>query len=187
MRCRTCCQSRGFYCQTHVKSTWVPAAKRRERQQQQQQQQNVSSLQQQEVQVHQAQQNQQLNLMTRGEIPRRQQRDHGLQVKGNFPAELSSPAVFRCVRVNSMDNTDEQLAYQTAVNIGGHVFKGILYDQGPETGSSSSGGGTSQQPPHNFITATTSNNPPFYDPSINYPAPLNAFMAGSPYFPPPRP
>lgn len=42
MRCRTCCKSRGFQCQTHVKSTWVPAAKRRERQQQ------LSSLQQQE-------------------------------------------------------------------------------------------------------------------------------------------
>lgn len=34
LRCRTCCKSRGFQCQTHVKSTWVPAAKRRERHQQ---------------------------------------------------------------------------------------------------------------------------------------------------------
>ena len=34
MRCRTCCRSRGLSCPTHVKSTWVPAAKRRERQQQ---------------------------------------------------------------------------------------------------------------------------------------------------------
>ncbi|URE16476.1 hypothetical protein MUK42_11091 [Musa troglodytarum] len=34
LRCRTCCKSRGFQCPTHVKSTWVPAAKRRERQQQ---------------------------------------------------------------------------------------------------------------------------------------------------------
>lgn len=31
-RCRTCCKSRGFDCTTHVKSTWVPAARRRERQ-----------------------------------------------------------------------------------------------------------------------------------------------------------
>jgi len=31
-RCRTCCKSRGFDCPTHVKSTWVPAARRRERQ-----------------------------------------------------------------------------------------------------------------------------------------------------------
>lgn len=35
-RCRTCCKSRGLPCPTHVKSTWVPAARRRERQQQQQ-------------------------------------------------------------------------------------------------------------------------------------------------------
>ncbi|KAJ6826668.1 protein LATERAL ROOT PRIMORDIUM 1 [Iris pallida] len=31
-RCRTCCKSRGYDCTTHVKSTWVPAARRRERQ-----------------------------------------------------------------------------------------------------------------------------------------------------------
>lgn len=30
-RCRTCCRSRGFQCPTHIKSTWVPAAKRRQR------------------------------------------------------------------------------------------------------------------------------------------------------------
>ncbi|KAL4394854.1 hypothetical protein AHAS_Ahas02G0193600 [Arachis hypogaea] len=34
MRCRTCCKSRGYECKTHMKSTWVPAAKRRKRQQQ---------------------------------------------------------------------------------------------------------------------------------------------------------
>lgn len=34
LRCRSCCKSRGFQCQTHVSSTWVPAAKRRERHQQ---------------------------------------------------------------------------------------------------------------------------------------------------------
>lgn len=38
-RCRTCCTSRGFECQTHVKSTWVSASKRRQRQQQLPQQQ----------------------------------------------------------------------------------------------------------------------------------------------------
>ena len=30
--CRTCCKSRSYDCPTHVKSTWVPAARRRERQ-----------------------------------------------------------------------------------------------------------------------------------------------------------
>lgn len=28
MRCRSCCRNQGFHCQTHVKSTWVPVAKR---------------------------------------------------------------------------------------------------------------------------------------------------------------
>ena len=68
MRCRTCCKSRGFQCQTHIKSTWVPASKRRERQlqlaafQQQQQQQEE---QQQQHHHHQQQQ-------IRGENPKRQ-------------------------------------------------------------------------------------------------------------------
>lgn len=33
-RCRTCCKSHGLHCPTHVRSTWIPIAKRRERQQQ---------------------------------------------------------------------------------------------------------------------------------------------------------
>jgi len=56
MRCRTCCKSRGFECQTHVKSTWVPASKRRERQQQ----------------LNLLQQQQQQQLQIRGENPKRQ-------------------------------------------------------------------------------------------------------------------
>lgn len=31
-RCRTCCKTRGYDCVTHLKSTWVPAARRREKQ-----------------------------------------------------------------------------------------------------------------------------------------------------------
>lgn len=42
------------------------------------------------------------------------------------------PAVFRCVRVSSTDNEVDECAYQTSVSIGGHVFAGILYDQGPD-------------------------------------------------------
>ena len=30
-RCRTCCKGRGYDCSTHLKSTWVPASRRRER------------------------------------------------------------------------------------------------------------------------------------------------------------
>lgn len=184
MRCRTCCKSRGFQCQTHVKSTWVPASRRRERQVQLQQQQQ-----------QQQQQNQQLRL----EIPKRQRenpRAHsGLEV-GHFPGEVSSQAVFRCVRVSAMDDAEDEYAYQTAVKIGGHVFKGILYDQGPES-SYTSGGESSQQ--LNLLAgvttatttiggATSSNNPAgtLLDPSL-YPVPFNPFMAGTQFFPPPRP
>lgn len=32
-----------------------------------------------------------------------------------------------------MDDAVDAYAYQTTVEIGGHVFKGMLYDQGPES------------------------------------------------------
>ncbi|KAK9991039.1 hypothetical protein SO802_026024 [Lithocarpus litseifolius] len=204
MRCRTCCKSRGFDCQTHVKSTWVPASKRRERQQQ------LAVLQQQQQHQHQLE-------LRGGEHPKRHRENpstsslarlhtsaSGLEV-GNFPSEVSSPAVFRCVRVSSIDDTDDQYAYQTAVNIGGHVFKGILYDQGPETnyssmgGEGSSGGGGGGVQPLNLIAGATtspttthggaaamvSSAMALLDPSL-YPAPLNSFMAGTQFFQPPR-
>ncbi|KAL7261844.1 hypothetical protein ACSBR1_000275 [Camellia fascicularis] len=219
LRCRTCCKSRGFQCQTHVKSTWVPAAKRRERQQQQQQLTVLQQQQQNQNQNQPQQQQQELMMMSLrgGENPKRQRENpgassslactrlpttsSGLEV-GHFPAEVNSPAVFRCVRVSSMDDADEQYAYQTAVSIGGHVFKGILYDQGVESGyaggessSGGGGGGGGGAQPFNLITATTTTttttttNPAItmLDPSSIYPAPLNAFMAGTQFFPPPRP
>ncbi|KAF9682239.1 hypothetical protein SADUNF_Sadunf05G0088200 [Salix dunnii] len=210
MRCRTCCKSRGFECQTHVKSTWVPASKRRERQHQ------LTALQQQQ------QQQQQQQLQIRGENPKRPRENpissslactrlannlSGLEL-GNFPAEVSSPALFRCVKVGDIDESEEMLAYQTAVNIGGHVFKGILYDHGLESnymapGETSSGVGGGGQP-LNLITAGTattsatvsatggggvtvaSTTAAFHDPSSSYPPPLNSFMAGTQFFPNPR-
>ncbi|PWA65578.1 Lateral Root Primordium type 1, C-terminal [Artemisia annua] len=218
MRCRTCCKSRGFHCQTHVKSTWVPAAKRRERQQQ------LMS-----VTQHHTLGTQQLSLMMRAtgnddQNPKRLREDphrsmvasgsgsgggggmgmilpssqhhntcSGMGV-GHFPAEVNSPAVFRCVRVSAMDDAEEQLAYQTALSVGGHVFKGILYDHGPEGGSSGSGvHGHHQQlitsSTTAAATASTSINPVvtnFIDPSSTYPTPFSAFMAGTQFFPPPR-
>ncbi|XP_050226491.1 protein SHI RELATED SEQUENCE 1 [Mercurialis annua] len=187
MRCRTCCKSRGFDCSTHVKSTWVPASKRRERQQQ------LTALQQQQqhqIQIH-------------GDNPKRVRENptsSGLEL-GNFPPEVNTSAVFRCVRVSGIDENDEQYAYQTAVNIGGHVFKGILYDHGPESSyipptETSSGGGELQ--PLNLITAaaaisstggggvTSGSSNAFLDPSSLYPTPLNTFMAGTQFFPNPR-
>ncbi|KAF5735990.1 putative Lateral root primordium protein-related [Tripterygium wilfordii] len=190
MRCRTCCKSRGLDCQTHVKSTWVSAAKRRERQQQ------LAALQRsQHHHHHHQQQHQQLQLHRENSKRQRENPSpSGLEL-GNFPAELSSSAVFRCMRVSNVDDTDDQYAYQTAVNIGGHVFKGILYDQGPEAegsyvpaGETSSGG----LQPLNLIEAGTSgtvattgvpSTASFLDPSSLYSAPLNTFMAGTQFFP----
>ncbi|GMJ15427.1 SHI-related sequence 5 [Hibiscus trionum] len=188
LRCRTCCKSRGFQCQTHVKSTWVPSAKRRERQQQ------LAALQQQQ--------------QFRGEIPKRQRENQGVPSLactrlspttsglelGQFPTEVSSEAVFRCVKVSAMGDVDEEFAYQTSVSIAGHVFKGILYDQGPEN-RYTSGGESSPQlnlipaaaPATTTTPVSTSSNPGtnMLDPSV-YPAPLNAFIAGTQFFPPPR-
>lgn len=132
---------------------------------------------------------------------------------GNFPAEVSSPAVFRFVRVSAIDENDNQYAYQTAVNIGGHLFKGILYDHGPESTympatETSSGGASGEVQPLNLIragstTASTAISPTgagggvmsastsaaaaaFMDPSSLYPIPLNSFIAGTPFFQNPR-
>ncbi|KAK4274815.1 hypothetical protein QN277_017987 [Acacia crassicarpa] len=192
LRCRTCCRSRGFPCQTHVKSTWVPAARRREREQQ-----------------HQQLQQRQLH----GDTSKRHRETHGaaatqlaripspitstgLELR-QFPHELNSPAEFQCVRVNSVDTPEEQYAYQTAVSIGGHVFKGILYDQGPDApynaggDRSSSAAADADNQNLNLITASTTSAPPAsanpFDPSSIYPnIPLNTFMAGTQFFPPPR-
>ncbi|KAF6156178.1 hypothetical protein GIB67_007995 [Kingdonia uniflora] len=199
MRCRTCCKSRGFECQTHVKSTWIPASKRREKQQQlatTTTPTSSSSLQQQHREISKRQRE---NPITRIQ---------GLEV-GSFPTEFNSTAVFRCVRVSDIDGPHDQLAYQTAVNIGGHVFKGILYDKGLEgnVGESSSGGAGARVrggSPGNRIMGTgvtiaaiTSTNtttseavsvatPTLFDPSSFYPTPLNTFIAGTQFFPHPR-
>ncbi|KAL1542947.1 protein EXPRESSION OF TERPENOIDS 1-like [Salvia divinorum] len=159
LRCRTCCKSRGLDCLTHVKSTWVPAAKRRERH---------------------------LAGADNNNNPKRIRESHaaaairlppsGFEV-GQFPAEVSSPAVFRCVRVSAVDEAEQHYAYQTALSIGGHVFKGILYDQGGESSSSAS---------LDLIANASNSQTTAADPSV-YPAPLNAFMAGTQFFPPPRP
>ncbi|KAK4733358.1 hypothetical protein R3W88_007619 [Solanum pinnatisectum] len=113
MRCRTCCKSRGFQCQTHVKSTWVPAAKRRERQQQ------LASLQPQQQEDN-------------NNKSKRQKDDSntGLEIANNFPPKVNSTAVFQRVSMSSIEENEDQIAYQAAVNINGHIFKGILYDQG---------------------------------------------------------
>uniref|UniRef100_A0A5K0WHK7 Uncharacterized protein n=2 Tax=Nymphaea colorata TaxID=210225 RepID=A0A5K0WHK7_9MAGN len=55
-----------------------------------------------------------------------------------LPGHVTAPAVFKCVRVTSIEDGDDEYAYQAAVKIGGRVFKGFLYDQGLDDSSSSS-------------------------------------------------
>uniref|UniRef100_A0ACD5XZE8 Uncharacterized protein n=1 Tax=Avena sativa TaxID=4498 RepID=A0ACD5XZE8_AVESA len=153
-RCRTCCKSRGFNCATHVKSTWVPASKRRERQQQ------LTALAASAVATAGgAGPSRDLTKRPRARIsgttPTTSSGDQQMvTVAERFPREVSSEAVFRCVRLGSMDQSEAELAYQTTVSIGGHVFKGILHDVGPSNtqaqlqaaaaGGGSGGGGDYQ-------------------------------------------
>ncbi|XP_074557339.1 protein SHI RELATED SEQUENCE 4-like [Curcuma longa] len=107
LRCRTCCMSRGFPCSTHVRSTWVPAAKRRERHQQLSAAVGTTAI-----------------TTTYG---------GNLNESEIFPPEVNAEAKFRCLRVSAVDDADEEYAYKTTVHIAGHLFKGILYDHGAAT------------------------------------------------------
>ncbi|XVF45358.1 hypothetical protein PTKIN_Ptkin02bG0199400 [Pterospermum kingtungense] len=118
MRCRTCCRSKGFECQTHIKSTWVPAYRRNQNQNQRHHQLSPHVL--------------QHHLPLQNPKRLRENPSSSGLVVGSFPAEVTSEATFRCVRVSSIDDAADQYAYRAAVSIGGHVFKGILYDQGPD-------------------------------------------------------
>ncbi|KDP41740.1 hypothetical protein JCGZ_26758 [Jatropha curcas] len=190
MRCRTCCKSKGFECQTHVKSTWIPAYRRRLRPS------NIAVQQQNPHQQPRTNSN-----------PKRLRLSPltGLEV-GNFPAEVNSIATFRCFRMSSIDEEgDYQLAYQTSVGIGGHVFQGILYDQGPHQESfstqllqdtnnnnnnlTSSGAliSTSTALTTAITTATTTaasilSSSVGAEHSSSYPFPLNAFTSGTQLF-----
>ncbi|EES19454.1 hypothetical protein SORBI_3009G122600 [Sorghum bicolor] len=144
IRCRTCCNSRGFECDTHVRSTWVPAARRRER-------------------LHPAggagggspppptpaaTKKPRLACPTptttnsrastsNATTPRSFDTSSSHQdasFKDSLPRQVRGPAVFRCVRVTSVDDggSNGEVAYQAAVTINGHLFRGLLYDHGAE-------------------------------------------------------
>ncbi|KAK4284772.1 hypothetical protein QN277_001555 [Acacia crassicarpa] len=123
MRCRSCCNNKGFRCQTHINSTWAPNSRRRHFHPQ---------------------------TLTHSNNP-----SPGIEERNKLPAAMSSAAEFRCVRVRSEDDTVDEYAYQTSVNIGGRVFSGVLYDQGPESlfsyNNYNVGGQTSSKAPLNLI------------------------------------
>ncbi|KAL8141215.1 hypothetical protein V2J09_007236 [Rumex salicifolius] len=192
LRCRTCCKSRGFDCPTHVRSTWVPAAKRRERQQQRLSSTTITT-------ASTSDGSHQLQIGVKsGEddqpqtTSQKRQRNNyltstGFEMGKNLPSELSSTAVFRCVRVHSTDNADEQIAYQTAVNVGGRLFKGVLYDQGPEGryATPPPGGGKQISACNLMIGAATATQPEnsLLESNAMYSPPISAFLAGTQFFP----
>lgn len=55
-----------------------------------------------------------------------------MNFKETLPGQVRAPAVFKCVRVTAVEDGEDEYAYQAVVKIGGHVFKGFLYDQGVE-------------------------------------------------------
>ncbi|KAF2570381.1 hypothetical protein F2Q70_00006250, partial [Brassica cretica] len=155
-RCRTCCKSRGFDCSTHVKSTWVSAARRRERQvmptastssgtkkprivgsQQQQQATSHTSTSNTPPQSFDTSSSRQVNsgynyvdLVITNSNDVLYAQDGG--PREAWPGQVRAAAVFKCVRVTAVEDGDDEYAYQAVVKIGGHVFKGFLYDQGLE-------------------------------------------------------
>ncbi|KAJ8755835.1 hypothetical protein K2173_024380 [Erythroxylum novogranatense] len=126
-RCRTCCRSRGLACATHVRSTWVSAARRRERQSDVGGDRDLSA-----------------GSSSGGKRPREHvaansnsfstSHNSSLHQDASFkqalPGQVRAPAVFRSVRVTAMNDGEVEIAYQAMVKISGHVFKGFLYDQG---------------------------------------------------------
>ncbi|XP_028792376.1 protein SHORT INTERNODES-like, partial [Neltuma alba] len=114
-----------------------------------------------------------------------------------FPGLVSMTATFRCVRVRSNDDWVNELAYHASVRIGGHVFCGLLHDQGPSLAQTSSVPllqhnnliNVATQTTHNIDAATMA--PPLSSSSARdsifhptYPFPLPPSM---PYFSNPQP
>ncbi|KAL0888055.1 hypothetical protein Bca101_012038 [Brassica carinata] len=136
-RCRTCCKSRGFDCSTHVKSTWVSAARRRERQVMPNAGGSSTSSGTKKPRIVGSQQQQQAtsHTSTSNTPPRSFDTSSSRQDGGSreaWPGQVRAAAVFKCVRVTAVEDGDDEYAYQAVVKIGGHVFKGFLYDQGLE-------------------------------------------------------
>lgn len=145
-RCRTCCKSRGFDCSTHVKSTWVPAARRRERQHigggsdSAPATASTAAAVSKKPRLLSSQATTSHTSTSNATTPRSYDTTSSHQdasFRGNLPRQVRAPAVFRCVRVTSIDDGEDEYAYQATVTINGHVFKGFLYDQGVDDGRAS--------------------------------------------------
>ncbi|KAJ8751162.1 hypothetical protein K2173_016343 [Erythroxylum novogranatense] len=191
-RCRTCCRSRGFDCATHVKSTWVPASRRRERQlitaagvgggagssgstSGGKKPRLINS----QTTSHTSTSN---NTPPRSYDTSSSHQDASF--KESLPGQIRAPAVFKCVRVTAVEDGEDEIAYQAVVKIGGHVFKGFLYDQGVETREGFpnisdmhlGGGGSGGAGARNGASSS-----PILDPSDVYGPSAGGLLGGSSY------
>ncbi|RDX99438.1 Protein SHI RELATED SEQUENCE 5, partial [Mucuna pruriens] len=192
-RCRTCCKSRGFDCTTHVKSTWVPAARRRERQLMAVaaaaavgSSGSTSGAKKPRLVASQTTTTSHTSTSNNTTPPRSfdtgsSHQDVGF--KESLPCQVRAPAVFKCVRVTAVDDGEDEFAYQAVVKIGGHVFKGFLYDQGvedkdgyPNLSELHLGGGGSDGGGRNNGVSSSS---PLVDPSHVYAASGGGLLGGS--------
>nr|XP_043629164.1 protein LATERAL ROOT PRIMORDIUM 1-like [Erigeron canadensis] len=148
-RCRTCCRNRGFDCPTHVKSTWVPAARRRERQliasgssasTSGTKKPRLATNSRTTTTSHTSTSNNNNNNTPPRSFDTSTSSHHqDASFMQSLPGQVHAPAVFKCVRVTAVeDGGEDEYAYQASVKIGGHVFKGFLYDQGIVVETSSS-------------------------------------------------
>ncbi|KZV51714.1 protein LATERAL ROOT PRIMORDIUM 1, partial [Dorcoceras hygrometricum] len=141
-RCRSCCKSRGYDCTTHVKSTWVPAVYRRERKLTAAAGSSQSTSGAKKPRLGGASQTTTTGspTTTSNTSPPRSfdtsSSHQDASFKDSLPGQVRAPAVFKCVRVTALDDGEDEFAYQAVVRIGGHVFKGFLYDQGRDCGFS---------------------------------------------------
>lgn len=136
-RCRTCCKGRGYDCNTHVKSTWVPSIRRRERETvvgssgggdnggNKRPRAIVGSSQNATATSHSANSN-----ATTPKSLATSSSQQDASFKQSLPGHIRAPAVFKCHRVSAIGNGEDEIAYLATVHISGHVFKGFLYDHG---------------------------------------------------------
>ncbi|KAJ6326060.1 hypothetical protein OIU78_013203 [Salix suchowensis] len=131
-RCRTCCKSGGYECTTHLKSTWVPAARRRERLgyssggggggggssasssgggciggKRPRDNANATSK---SFSTSNNNAAASLNLDTGSSY-------QDGSFKQSLPVQVRAPAVFRCVRVTAINGGGAEVAYEAKVNI----------------------------------------------------------------------
>lgn len=95
-------------------------------------------------------------------------------------------ALFSCVQVRSMDDTLNEIGYQTSVNIGGRVFSGLLYDQGPEQSFNARGDNIDPLDQQQNLNLRSVSIHTRDGASATLP-PLSATATQEPLFPPPHP